>query len=144
MGGLFGVVAKGDCLADLYYGTDYHSHLGTRRGGMVVRTESGFKRNIHDISNAQFRSKFEDDLPKLRGNRGIGVISDNEDQPLYVGSHLGVYATDPSSPNAREQGRLGTVHERVGDVGFGVCEPLGWEATLGVGDFLQRHFVVHG
>jgi amidophosphoribosyltransferase len=92
VGGLFGVAAKQDCVADLFYGTDYHSHLGTRRGGLVVRNTEGFTRFIHDITNAQFRSKFEDDLPKLRGNLGIGSISDFEDQPLIIGSHLGVYA----------------------------------------------------
>ncbi len=92
MGGLFGVATKQDCIVDLFYGTDYHSHLGTRRGGLVVKTSSGFKRSIHDITNAQFRSKFEDELPKLSGNIGIGVISDNEDQPLLVGSHHGRYA----------------------------------------------------
>ncbi|MBW2536077.1 MAG: amidophosphoribosyltransferase, partial [Deltaproteobacteria bacterium] len=92
MGGFFGVVSKhDDCIADLFYGTDYHCHLGTRRGGLVVRTEEGFKRNIHDISNAQFRSKFEDDLPKLKGPMGLGVISDHEDQPLLVSSHHGFY-----------------------------------------------------
>jgi len=92
MGGLFGVSSEGDCLADLFYGTDYHSHLGTRRGGMVVKTDGGFKRNIHDITNAQFRSKFEEDLPKLHGPMGIGVISDYEDQPLLINSHHGRYA----------------------------------------------------
>ena len=92
MGGMFGASSKGDCLADLFYGTDYHSHLGTRRGGMVVRTDGGFKRNIHDITNAQFRSKFEEDLPKLHGPMGIGVISDYEDQPMLVNSHHGRYA----------------------------------------------------
>lgn len=92
MGGLFGVASKEDSSIDLFYGTDYHSHLGTRRGGMVVKTEKGFKRNIHDITNSQFRSKFEEDLPKLKGGTGIGVISDNEDQPLLIGSHHGKYA----------------------------------------------------
>ncbi len=92
MGGMFGVASRGDCLADLFYGTDYHSHLGTRRGGMVVCRSDGFKRNIHDISNAQFRSKFEDDLPKLHGPMGLGVISDYEDQPLLIRSHHGSYA----------------------------------------------------
>ena len=92
MGGLFGVVSKEDCSIDLFYGTDYHSHLGTRRGGLVVHSENGFKRNIHDISNSQFRSKFEEDLPKLKGCMGIGVISDNEDQPLLIGSHHCRYA----------------------------------------------------
>ncbi len=92
MGGLFGVASKEDCISDLFYGTDYHSHLGTRRGGLVVKNPAGFKRNIHDISNTQFRSKFEDDLPKLHGKMGIGVISDNEDQPILIGSHHGRYA----------------------------------------------------
>ena len=92
MGGLFGVVSKTDCVADLFYGTDYHSHLGTMRGGLVVKNGQGFTRFIHNISNAQFRSKFEDDLPKLKGNSGIGVISDYEDQPIIIRSHLGTYA----------------------------------------------------
>jgi amidophosphoribosyltransferase len=92
MGGLYGVAAKKDCVADLFYGTDYHSHLGTRRGGMAVHGRCGFTRFIHDITNAQFRSKFEDDLPRMRGTLGIGVISDYEDQPLIIGSHLGTYA----------------------------------------------------
>lgn len=92
MGGLFGAVTKSDCLIDLFYGTDYHSHLGTVRGGLVVRNEKGFKRNIHDITNTPFRTKFEEDLPKLHGSMGIGVISDYEDQPLLIGSHHGTYA----------------------------------------------------
>ena len=92
MGGFFGVAGKNDCVSDLFYGTDYHSHLGTRRGGLAVAGESGFLRYIHDISNAQFRSKFEDDIRRMHGHLGIGVISDYEDQPLIIGSHLGVYA----------------------------------------------------
>jgi amidophosphoribosyltransferase len=92
MGGFFGVVSREDCVADLFYGTDYHSHLGTARGGMVVRNGHGFRRNIHDISNAPFRTKFEDDLVKYGGRTGLGVISDTEDQPLLIASHLGSYA----------------------------------------------------
>jgi len=92
MGGLFGVVSKEHCVLDLFYGTDYHSHLGTCRGGMAVLHEQGFTRHIHDITNAQFRSKFEDDVKTMHGNSGIGVISDNESQPLIIGSHLGAYA----------------------------------------------------
>ncbi len=92
MGGFFGVIGQDDCVRDLFYGTDYHSHLGTRRGGMAVVHEDGFTRFIHDITNAQFRSKFEDDLGRLHGAAGIGVISDYEDQPLIIGSHLGVYS----------------------------------------------------
>jgi len=92
MGGFFGVADKDDCVHDLFYGTDYHSHLGTRRGGMAVKNGKGLTRFIHDITQSQFRSKFADDIGKLHGSRGIGVISDYEDQPLLIGSHLGVYA----------------------------------------------------
>lgn len=92
MGGYFGVVSKDDCVEDLYYGTDYHSHLGTRRGGLAVHDGTGCTRFIHDITNAQFRSKFEQDVLKLKGRLGIGVISDTDDQPLIIGSHLGNYA----------------------------------------------------
>ncbi|MEI7904177.1 MAG: amidophosphoribosyltransferase [Candidatus Firestonebacteria bacterium] len=92
MGGFFGVVSKKDCVSDLFFGTDYHSHLGTKRGGMTTYCEEGFIRYIHDISNAQFRSKFDEDVRKMRGNMGIGVISDYEDQPLLITSHLGDFS----------------------------------------------------
>jgi len=92
MGGFFGVTAKRDCLEDLFYGTDYQSHLGTRRGGLATFDAGKFIRFIHNIENAQFRSKFEDDIRKMHGRVGIGVISDYEDQPLLIASHLGVYA----------------------------------------------------
>jgi amidophosphoribosyltransferase len=92
MGGFCGVVSKDDCVASLFYGTDYHCHLGTRRGGMATINSDGFTRIIHDISNSQFRSKFEDDITKMTGKMGIGVISDYEDQPLIISSHLGTYA----------------------------------------------------
>ena len=92
MGGLFAVVSQEDCVQDLFYGTDYHSHLGTKRGGLAVANHGGFNRVIHDITTSQFRSKFETDITRMCGHRGIGVISDYEDQPLIIGSHLGVYA----------------------------------------------------
>lgn len=92
MGGIFGVVSKDDCVDDLFYGTDYHSHLGTCRGGLAALDGQRFSRHIHDITNAQFRSKFEDDIKTMHGSSGIGVISDNESQPLLIGSHLGQYA----------------------------------------------------
>jgi amidophosphoribosyltransferase len=92
MGGLFGVISEKDCVNDLFFGTDYHSHLGTKRGGLAVKNDDGFIRFIHNIENAQFRSKFEADLDKLYGNMGIGVISDYDDQPLLIRSHLGNYA----------------------------------------------------
>jgi len=92
MGGLFGVASKNDCVMDLYFGTDYHSHLGTSRGGMAVCSGKGFSRYIHNIENVQFRAKFENDLAEMSGNMGIGCISDTEAQPLTVCSHHGHYA----------------------------------------------------
>ena len=92
MGGFFGVATKRDCVPDLFYGTDYHSHLGTKRGGLATLNGGSFTRFIHDITNAQFRSKFEEDITKMEGSTGIGVISDYDDQPLIIGSHLGSYA----------------------------------------------------
>ena len=92
MGGLFGCVSKQDCVSDLFYGTDYHSHLGTKRGGLAIRNKADFSRSIHNIENDYFRSKFEPDLPKLHGNNGIGIISDHDPQPLIIGSHLGTFA----------------------------------------------------
>lgn len=91
MGGLFGVVSKTDCVNDIYYGTDYHSHLGTKRGGMAVFNSNGIQRFIHNIQNNYFRTKFEPDLPKLSGRKGIGVISDFDAQPLIISSHLGIF-----------------------------------------------------
>ena len=92
MGGLFGVFSKTDCVEDVFYGTDYHSHLGTKRGGMAIKNSGGFQRFIKDITNSQFRSKFDKDLKKMHGNKGIGIISDYEDQPLIISSRLGVFA----------------------------------------------------
>ncbi|MEG1880330.1 MAG: amidophosphoribosyltransferase, partial [Oscillospiraceae bacterium] len=92
MGGIFGVASKTDCVFDLFFGTDYHSHLGTKRGGMAVYSEKGFNRAIHNIENSPFRTKFERDVNQMKGNTGIGCISDNEPQPLIVRSHLGNFA----------------------------------------------------
>ena len=92
MGGLFGSVTREDCINDLFYGTDYHSHLGTKRGGLAVKNGSDFARSIHNIENDYFRSKFEPDLHRLQGSKGIGVISDHDPQPLIIGSHLGPFA----------------------------------------------------
>ncbi len=92
MGGFFGVAAKQDCVFDLFFGIDYHSHLGTRRGGMAVYGEDGFNRAIHNIENAPFRTKFDKDVQTMRGHLGIGCISDFEPQPLIVRSHHGTYA----------------------------------------------------
>jgi amidophosphoribosyltransferase len=92
MSGFFGVASRADCVGDLFFGTDYQSHLGTQRGGLAVKSNGGFTRFIRDITNAQFRSKFDDDLKDLAGHLGVGVISDFEDQPILVSSHLGTYA----------------------------------------------------
>ena len=93
MGGIFGVASKSSCILDLFFGIDYHSHLGTRRGGMAVYDKKrGFDRVIHNIENAPFRTKFDGDIGEMEGNLGIGCISDNEPQPLLVRSHLGNFA----------------------------------------------------
>ena len=93
MGGFFGAISKRDCVLDIFFGVDYHSHLGTRRGGMIVydRTD-GFQRQIHNIENTPFRTKFEKDITKFHGASGIGCISDTDPQPLLVRSHLGLFA----------------------------------------------------
>ncbi len=93
MGGFFGAVSKRDVALDIFFGVDYHSHLGTKRGGMIMHdAEDGFQRQIHNIENTPFRTKFEDDLQKFHGCSGIGCISDTDPQPLLVRSHLGLYA----------------------------------------------------
>ena len=93
MGGFFGAASKNDCVTDVFFGTDYHSHLGTRRGGMTSWSEeNGFQRNIHSIENSPFRTKFENDVVNMRGKLCIGCISDTDPQPILVRSKLGLYA----------------------------------------------------
>lgn len=92
MGGFFGVASQQDCVFDLFFGIDYHSHLGTRRGGMCVLGEDGFERAIHNIENSPFRTKFDKDVQEMKGTYGIGCISDYEPQPLLIRSHHGTYA----------------------------------------------------
>ena len=93
MGGFFGTTSKTDCVTDLFYGTDYNSHLGTKRAGMATYDKlNGFRRSIHNIENSYFRTKFESTLPKLGGQSGIGVISDTDAQPIVINSHLGRFA----------------------------------------------------
>ena len=93
MGGFFGTIAKSDCVNDLFYGTDYNSHLGTRRAGLATYDPTnGFSRSIHSLERDYFRSKFEDELDQFHGHQGIGVISDTDPQPIIVNSHLGRYA----------------------------------------------------
>ena len=92
MGGFFGVASKNDCVLELFYGVDYHSHLGTRRGGMATYGKAGFNRAIHNIENSPFRTKFDRDVSEMKGHLGIGCISDFETQPLLIQSHLGSFA----------------------------------------------------
>ncbi|MCQ2235767.1 MAG: amidophosphoribosyltransferase [Bacteroidales bacterium] len=92
MGGIFGTIGKTSCIKDLFYGTDYNSHLGTKRGGLATYSEKGFVRSIHNLESTYFRTKFEPDLEKFIGNSGIGVISDTDSQPIIVNSHLGRFA----------------------------------------------------
>ena len=93
MGAFFGVVSEKDCIGDVFFGTDYHSHLGTKTGGVVVYDrEFGLKRKIHNLENAPFRTKFEHIFDEMKGTSAIGVISDYDPQPLLFRSHLGTYA----------------------------------------------------
>lgn len=93
MGGFFGTISKSPCATDLFYGTDYNSHLGTRRGGMVTfDKEAGFTRSIHNLESSYFRTKFEAALPRFVGNSGVGIISDTDAQPIVLNSHLGRFA----------------------------------------------------
>ena len=93
MGGFFGVISKNDAVSDVFFGTDYHSHLGTRRGGMAAYDpEIGLQRDIHNIENSPFRTKFEHIFEEMKGNSAIGCISDTDPQPLLIRSNVGIYA----------------------------------------------------
>ena len=103
MSGIFGVVSKKDCVESLFYGTDYHSHLGTEYGGLAVLGDE-FARQIHNISQSQFKSKFYDDYKHMKGNKGIGVISAADEQPIYLNSKFGPFCivTNGLVENAQE------------------------------------------
>ena len=94
MGGFFGTIQRHRCVEELFYGIDYQSHLGTKRGGMATYSKEtqGFKRSIHNLESTYFRTKFESELHKFHGEQGIGVISDTDAQPLLMNSHLGRFA----------------------------------------------------
>ena len=92
MGGFFGTISNEECATDLFYGTDYNSHLGTRRGGMATLHEGVFNRSIHNLESSYFRSRFESELSKFKGNSGVGVISDTDPQPIFMNTHLGRFA----------------------------------------------------
>lgn len=92
MGGIFGICLNGECITDLFFGTDYHSHLGTRRGGMAVFDGEHYTRAIHNIENSPFRTKFEDDISEMKGPVGIGCISDSNPQPVIIRSRIGTLA----------------------------------------------------
>jgi len=134
MGGFFGIVSKQDCIHDLFYGTDYHSHLGTKRGGLAVFKPEGFERVIPSIENDQFRSKFDPDIETLHARSGIGVISDYDDQPLLIRSHLGNYAivTVGAIKNAEELARRAFQTRRLhfSEMSGGEINPTEVVATL--------------
>ena len=111
MGGFFGVASKNDCVLELFYGVDYHSHLGTRRGGMATYGAEGFNRAIHNIENSPFRTKFDHDVGEMKGNLGIGCISDFEPQPLLIQSKLGSFAIDRKSTRLNFDELLGRVYK---------------------------------
>lgn len=134
MGGFFGIASRRDAITDLYYGTDYHSHLGTKRGGLAVLRDDGLRRVIHNIENAQFRSKFDDDIGRMHATTGIGVISDTDDQPLLIRSHLGDFAIATvgtiknASDLAAEAFRSRRLH--FSEMGGGELNPTELVATL--------------
>ena len=105
MGGFFGVTSRRNCILDVFFGTDYHSHLGTRRGGMAAYDAGvGLQREIHNIENSPFRTKFEHILDEMTGNAAIGCISDSDPQPLLIRSNLGTYAIATIGVIKRESG----------------------------------------
>jgi amidophosphoribosyltransferase len=126
MGGLFGIASTENCAVDLFYGTDYHSHLGTRYGGMAVRNSAGLERAIHTIENSYFRTKFEPELPKLHGGSGIGVISDTDPQPIFIRSHLGTFGIVTVGKITNLDRLVSAAFERrryFSDVGGGTMNP---------------------
>ena len=145
MGGFFGAALREDVVFDIFYGTDYHSHLGTRRAGMAVYDpEKGFDRAIHNIENSNFRPKFEKDLEKMKGNIGIGCISDYEPQPLIVRSHHGTYAitTVGKINNIRELTDMlfGGTHSHFLEMSGGDINPTEMVASL----INQKSSIVEG
>lgn len=134
MGGFFGAALKKDCVIDLFYGTDYNSHLGTKRGGMATYNETdGFIRSIHSLENTYFRTKFEGVLPRFRGNYGIGVISDNDSQPIVVNTHLGRFGivTVAKIQNLKElEKEMLDQHVHFAETSSGDTNPTELVATL--------------
>ena len=115
MGGFFGAATKDECVFDVFFGTDYHSHLGTRRAGLAFYSEeSGFDRSIHNIENAPFRTKFSKEFNTMKGNLGIGCISDFQAQPILVRSHHGTYAitTVGKINNAEEEAKKNAAEKK--------------------------------
>jgi amidophosphoribosyltransferase len=134
MSGFFGVASREDCVNDLFFGTDYQSHLGTQRGGLAVARDGAFKRFIHDIRNTQFRSKFDDDVKRLSGTAGVGVISDFDDQPILVSSHLGTFAVVTVGVVHNAEALARTALQRRGthlaEIAHGYINPTELVATL--------------
>ena len=133
MSGFFGVVSERPCISDLFYGTDYHSHLGTKRAGMATFDGMQAHQNIHNIQNSHFRPKFSKDLDEMKGNVGIGVISDTEAQPVMVNSHLGRWAiTTVSKINNLEELERECLekHQQFTDLSRGKTNPTELVALL--------------
>lgn len=134
MSGFFGCISKADCVSEVFYGTDYHSHLGTKRAGLAFYSENkGFQRAIHSLEDGYFRNKFENDMAGFKGNIGIGVISDNEAQPILVSSHLGRFAVATVSKiaNIAElEERFMKMHQTFAETSQGSINPTELVAML--------------
>jgi len=134
MGGFFGCAKKSECVTDLFYGTDYNSHLGTKRAGMATYDpDLGFVRSIHSLENSYFRTKFESTLPRFKGSKGIGVISDNDSQPIVINSHLGRFAivTVAKIQNINDLEREMLAHHiHFAEASSGLTNPTELVATL--------------
>ncbi len=133
MGGIFGVASRVDCIEDLFYGTDYLSHLGTRRGGLATLSAKGFHRAIHSLESSYFRTKFEPELASFKGGLGLGAISDTDAQPLIINSHLGAFGivTVGRIVNLEELARQAfSRHNHFAETSGGNLNPTELVATL--------------
>ena len=143
MSGFFGVVSERPCISDLFYGTDYHSHLGTKRAGMATFDGMQAHQNIHNIQNSHFRPKFSKDLEEMKGNVGIGVISDTEAQPVMVNSHLGRFAIATVSKInniADLEADCLAKHQQFTDLSIGRTNPTELVAAHLAGQGLRRGY----
>ena len=139
MGGFFGAVSKRDCILDVFFGTDYHSHLGTRRGGMAAYDpQLGLQREIHNIENSPFRTKFDGILNEMKGTSAIGCISDTDPQPLLIRSNLGSWATASTSKWGLA---WKAVHDHYGNIGMTLTHP---QEYYDIDEYLKSGKVIPG